>query len=201
MAHAGPLLAALFFAPGLELDDSEFRRADSTATLARYLTVMAEKGRAPAAGLLADGPDMGNGRCHIGREMGLPEVPVAGRYGVGGPRNNPDPHVASKSDDGELVDSLGAMGSLYANAPSAPWGRQDALGTDVVSARGSMWGDELRNGSGLGGAAIHGTCGTCGGSSGGASPALMPATYAPATRVHRSPVSGRYRAAGEPLEL
>lgn len=204
LAHAGPLLAALFFAPALELDDGGLREVEGTARVARYLTVGAETQQPATAEVLAEGPDQGNGRCYLGRKLGSPAISAAGRYGVAGPRDNPDPHVASKTDTGDVAAAwaLGASTVPYPNAPSAPWGRQDALGTDVVSARGSMWGDPVHDASGLGGMASSGTCGTCGGSSGGALHAQNPAAGdTPVVRSHRSPVTGRYPEPSEPPVL
>ena len=42
------------------------------------------------------------------------------------------------------------------NAPTAPWGRDDSLGNDAISARGNMWGDEIGDAFGAGGLGLSG---------------------------------------------
>lgn len=80
------------------------------------------------------------------------------RYGVAGPADNPDPHV-SRLDEGPPGPATYVPGptqpwSFGTEAPSAPWGRDDALGTDPIDARGSLWGEAIgdkRGDEGLGG--------------------------------------------------
>ena len=65
-------------------------------------------------------------------------------YGVAGPKDNPDPHLA-RAQALAMATNFGMIGLIYAgaggdvNAPTAPWGRDDSLGTDVSSARGNIW--------------------------------------------------------------
>ncbi|HEX7451017.1 MAG TPA: AgmX/PglI C-terminal domain-containing protein, partial [Polyangiaceae bacterium] len=42
------------------------------------------------------------------------------------------------------------------NAPTAPWGRDTSSGSDDVSARGNMWGDEIGDAFGAGGLGLSG---------------------------------------------
>lgn len=42
------------------------------------------------------------------------------------------------------------------NAPTAPWGREDSLGNDPLSARGNMWGDAIGDAFGAGGLGLSG---------------------------------------------
>src|SRR6187549_3194941 len=42
------------------------------------------------------------------------------------------------------------------NAPTAPWGRDDSLGNDPLSARGNMWGDAIGEAFGSGGLGLSG---------------------------------------------
>src|SRR5260221_8473837 len=42
------------------------------------------------------------------------------------------------------------------NAPTAPWGRDDSLGNDPMSARGNMWGDSIGDSFGAGGLGLSG---------------------------------------------
>ena len=90
--------------------------------------------------------------------MGNPTTKETGhRFGIQGPRTNPDPHVARQSALRENVD-FGVIALINAgaggdpNAPTAPWGRDDSLGNDPMSARGNMWGDAIGDSFGAAGA-------------------------------------------------
>jgi tetratricopeptide (TPR) repeat protein len=118
----------------------------------------------------ADNKEGGTGTRAKGEEgsMGNPNSKVSGnRYGVQGPPDNADPHIARQQ---ALRDSaeFGMIGLLNsgaggdpnaptspwgstaatasaapaASATAAPWGRDDSLGNDPASARGNMWGAE-----------------------------------------------------------
>jgi hypothetical protein len=91
-------------------------------------------------------------RCGDLFEMGRPGAPPSGRYGVEGPKDNPDPHIerargprgpsaqeALAQRDGEPA----AGADRDPHALTAPWGRDTSLGTDEVSARGNLWGDQI----------------------------------------------------------
>jgi hypothetical protein len=67
-------------------------------------------------------------------EMGQPAAGNEGRYGVEGPEDNPDPHLARK---------LLAPRGRADNAPTAPFGHWTSLGVDPVSERGAIWGDDF----------------------------------------------------------
>ncbi len=98
------------------------------------------------------------------RPLGAPKAPHARlRYGVDGPADNPDPHIARRdAGDGEIRFSFvpgdgpprPAGGDLH--APLAPWGRDDSLGNDPTSARGEMWGDEIDESFGAAGLGLAG---------------------------------------------
>src|SRR5512134_4145600 len=83
------------------------------------------------------------------------------RYAVQGPRDNPDPHIARAAALREAQE-FGMIGLLNTgaagdpNAPTAPWGRDTSLGTDDISARGNMWGDEIGDAFGAGGLGLSG---------------------------------------------
>ena len=81
--------------------------------------------------------------------MGNPTTKATNkRYAVQGPKDNPDPHIARQAALREAME-FGMIGLLNTgaagdpNAPTAPWGRDTSLGTDDISARGNMWGDEI----------------------------------------------------------
>ena len=54
---------------------------------------------------------------------------------------------------------FGMFGLLNADggAPKSPWGRENALGNDPMSARGNMWGDAIGDSYGAGGLGLTGT--------------------------------------------
>ena len=94
-------------------------------------------------------------RCGNEFEMGTPTLPVDGRYGIAGPKDNPDPHLPS--ENGPARPALEALANLAPAKPdastpekhknphtlTAPWGRETALGTDPESARAPMFGEEV----------------------------------------------------------
>lgn len=68
------------------------------------------------------------------------------RYGVAGPSDNADPHLARLLAEGPSAPYAFAAIVLVPisgdrKAYTMPWGRDDALGTDPSSARGRTWGD------------------------------------------------------------
>lgn len=79
----------------------------------------------------------------------------ATRYGLRGPADNPDPHVSDAPTQAEddlpvLVGVGGHPVSLFTDGPTAPWGRDDALGTDPRTARGRMGGEAIDDAWGRG---------------------------------------------------
>ncbi len=74
------------------------------------------------------------------------------------------PKPSPKDQAEELKDAaeFGMIGLLNSgaggdpNAPTAPWGRDDSLGNDPMSARGNMWGDAIGDGFGAGGLGLSG---------------------------------------------
>jgi len=85
-------------------------------------------------------------------EMGALDTPEPNaRYGVRGPSDNADPHLAKKATwTGSSPSSNRVFGIGIAlepvdgtRAPTAPWGRDAQLGTDATDALGQMWGDDF----------------------------------------------------------
>jgi hypothetical protein len=115
----------------------------------QYLQAAAEKemeAREPeTAEVNADSKEGGSGTRARGEEgsMGAAASKATGnRYGVRGPA---DPHIARQQalrDSAEfgMVGLLNAGAGGDPNAPTAPWGRDDSLGSDPLSARGSLTG-------------------------------------------------------------
>ena len=94
--------------------------------------------------------------------MGNPNTKDTGnRFGIQGPQDNPDPHIARQAALREAAE-FGMIGLLNTgaggdpNAPTAPWGRDDSLGNDPMSARGNMWGDSIGDSFGAGGLGLSG---------------------------------------------
>ena len=94
--------------------------------------------------------------------MGNPNTKSTGqRVGVKGPADNPDPHIARQAALRDAME-FGMIGLLNSgaggdpDAPTAPWGRDDSLGTDELSARGNMWGDSIGDSFGAGGLGLSG---------------------------------------------
>src|SRR5882724_5462883 len=83
------------------------------------------------------------------------------RYAVQGPKDNQDMHLARQAALREATE-FGMIGLLNTgaagdpNAPTAPWGRDTSLGSDEISARGNMWGDEIGDAFGAGGLGLSG---------------------------------------------
>jgi hypothetical protein len=153
---------------------------------------------APPPELSANGEPAYGRRSHepcgcgeFGR-LGRPEPGGVGRYGVQGPADNPDPHLARAPGWWEEIffpfiyhpPFVGDWGG-DPNAPTAPWGRDDSLGTDAISARGHMWGDEIADAPGNDGLALDNDWGGLGKAiDPGPAPAAPPPEPAPPRIIH-----------------
>jgi len=168
LLHIG-LLAALSCAPSPPPSDEP--SAEQMAEIQRLLHVAAEKELADepaddeeASEAAVNNKEGGTGVRARGEEgsMGTPSAKTTdNRYGVQGPADNADPHIARQQ---ALRDSaeFGMIGLLNSgsggdpNAPTAPWGRDDSLGNDPSSARGNQWGSDIGNSYGAGGLGLKG---------------------------------------------
>ncbi|MFO0667856.1 MAG: AgmX/PglI C-terminal domain-containing protein [Polyangiaceae bacterium] len=168
MLHAGVLASLAFFMPKMSADDAEAMDRDQMLFMQKMLNAAAEREQeekeAPTADNNADNKEGGTGTRAKGEEgsMGNPNTTATGhKYGVQGPQNNPDPHIARQAAIREAAE-FGMIGLLNAgaggdpNAPTAPWGREDSLGNDPMSARGNMWGDAIGDSFGAGGLGLSG---------------------------------------------
>ena len=84
-----------------------------------------------------------------------------GRHAIRGPSDNPDSHVSRERLlwEAQHEAMIGLLTSGIAGdpqAPTAPWGRDEALGRDPISADGNMWGDNLGAAFGMHGLGITG---------------------------------------------
>ena len=169
LAHAGFIAAMAFFVPPLGLTDDEGIDKDQLRLIQQYLKSAAEreqeeKETEQVAEENADNKEGGTGTRAKGEEgsMGNPTSKATNkRYAIQGPKDNPDPHIARAAALREAQE-FGMIGLLNTgaagdpNAPTAPWGRDTSLGTDEVSARGNMWGDEIGDAFGAGGLGLSG---------------------------------------------
>lgn len=99
-------------------------------------------------------------------EMGT-DLAESGRYGVAGPPENPDPHLARpvpgrdyRAGDGVALNVVGLTRPRTGSSGlTAPWGRDTALGTDARDTQGRMWGDALGEDVGERGLGLAGLAG------------------------------------------
>jgi hypothetical protein len=169
LLHAGIVASLAFFMPRMNLDDSEAIDRDQVLMMQHLLDAAAEreeeeKETEQQADANADNKEGGTGTRAKGEEgsMGNPNTQATGhRFGIQGPQDNPDPHIARQAALREAAE-FGMIGLLNTgaggdpNAPTAPWGREDSLGTDPLSARGNMWGDTIGDSFGAGGLGLSG---------------------------------------------
>ncbi len=165
----GFIAAMAFFVPPMGLTDDEDINQDQLMLIQQYLNAAAEreqeeKETEQVTEDNADNKEGGTGTRAKGEEgaMGNPTSKAANkRYAVQGPKDNPDPHIARAAALREAQE-FGMIGLLNTgaagdpNAPTAPWGRDTSSGTDEVSARGNMWGDEIGDAFGAGGLGLSG---------------------------------------------
>jgi hypothetical protein len=165
----GFLAATAMFTPDLNATSADEVNDEQRYLISHYLDAAAEKEleEKPAEEVAesnADNKEGGTGTRAKGEEgsMGNPNSKLSGnRYGVAGPENNPDPHIARQAALRDAAE-FGMIGLLNSgaggdpDAPTAPWGRDDSLGNDPLSARGNMWGDAIGESFGAGGLGLTG---------------------------------------------
>jgi TonB family protein len=111
-----------------------------------------------------DDQEGGKGKRHKGEEgqMGKKESKkTTNRYGIEGPEDNEDPHMA-REEAREQARTAGILGVLQQttgawNSPTSPFGRDTALGSDPMSALGALMGDQIGENFGFGGLGLRGT--------------------------------------------
>ncbi len=169
VGHTGLLAAMAMFMPPLGDTSDDSLSDDQRYLIQQYLDSAAEKEleekeTEQIAEEDADNKEGGTGTRAKGEEgsMGNPNSKLTGnRYGVAGPADNPDPHIARQAALRDAAE-FGMIGLLNSgaggdpDAPTAPWGRDDSLGTDPLSARGNMWGDSIGESFGAGGLGLSG---------------------------------------------
>ena len=92
------------------------------------------------------------GHHEAGGRAGVTSTDDEARFGLTGPQDNPDPHIADTRGKSRspVSPSLGFSGlsAEKMDAPVAPWGRRAALGNDRRSAVGNMFAEHIGAGQG-----------------------------------------------------
>lgn len=167
--HTGMLAAMAMIMPDMGATGDDSLTDDQRYLIQQYLDAAAEKEleekeTEEITDAEADNKEGGTGTRAKGEEgsMGNPNTKATGnRYGVKGPQDNPDPHVARRAALRDAAE-FGMVGLLNSgaggdpDAPTAPWGQDDSLGSDPLSARGNMWGDSIGDSFGAGGLGLSG---------------------------------------------
>ncbi len=162
--HVAFLLMFYFLPPSpesLSLDS-----LSSEADWSKYMLDAEEKEEAKQWLQARASDSGGQGERHAGDEgqMGKKDTSKTNtkkKYGVKGPKDNPDPHMAREqakaaaSTAGILGVLGGAMGTF--DSPTSPFGRDTALGSDASSALGALMGDQIGENFGFGGLGMSGS--------------------------------------------
>jgi hypothetical protein len=169
LLHMGLVAVFAFFMPSMRGDDSEDIDRDQILMMQKLLNAAAEREQDERENqeVTETAPDQkegGTGTRAKGEEgsMGNPNTKDTGhKYGVQGPKDNPDPHLAKQAALQEaaqfgMIGLISTMGGGDPNAPTAPWGREESSGQDEKSARGNMFGDTIGDSFGAGGLGLSG---------------------------------------------
>ncbi|MCL2777273.1 MAG: AgmX/PglI C-terminal domain-containing protein [Polyangiaceae bacterium] len=171
--HAGVLASMAFFMPKMSGDDSDLldrgqldtaRKLLDASAMREQAEKAAEQGANGANGANDNGDQGGGGQRAPGEEgaMGNPNsTRTNGRWGVRGPADNLDPHLARERElqkvrEGGLIGILTSGGGGDPKAPTSPWGRDDSSGYDPLSANGQMFGTTIEDAFGPGGLDLTG---------------------------------------------
>jgi hypothetical protein len=168
LLHLGLVAVFAFFMPSLRADDSEHIDRDQILMMQTLLDAAAEREQEERDDQqVADANDQKEGGTGIrakGEEgsIGNPNTEETGhKYGVQGPKDNPDPHLAKEAALNAaaqfgMIGLISIIGGGDQNAPTAPWGREESSGQDEKSARGNMFGDTIGESFGAGGLGLSG---------------------------------------------
>jgi hypothetical protein len=168
LLHMGLVAVFAFFMPSMRGDDSEDLDRDQILMMQKLLNAAAdreqEERQEDTQEVSQDQKEGGTGTRAKGEEgsMGNPNTKDSGhKYGVQGPKDNPDPHLAKQAALQEaaqfgMIGLISTMGGGDPNAPTAPWGREESSGSDEKSARGNMFGDTIGDSFGAGGLGLSG---------------------------------------------
>ncbi len=111
-----------------------------------------------------DDNEGGTGKRHRDEEGAMGEENTEknnNRFGIEGPQDNTDPQMA-RENAREQAANVGAIGVLRAltgswDSPTSPYGADQALGNDPMSAIGALMGDQIGSNFGFGGLGLRGT--------------------------------------------
>jgi len=111
-----------------------------------------------------DDNEGGTGKRHRDEEGAMGEESsekTNNRYAIEGPQDNTDPQMA-REQAREQAATVGAIGVLQAmtgswNSPTSPYGADQAIGNDPMSAIGALMGDQIGSNFGFGGLGLRGT--------------------------------------------
>ncbi len=169
LLHMGLVAVFAFFMPAMRGDDSEDIDRDQILMMQKLLNAAADRENEERKDqdvneAQPDQKEGGTGTRAKGEEgsMGNPNTKDSGhKYGVQGPKDNPDPHLAKQAALAEaaqfgMIGLISTMGGGDPNAPTAPWGREESSGSDEKSARGNMFGDTIGDSFGAGGLGLSG---------------------------------------------
>lgn len=167
--HAALIASFAFFMPSLGADDAESMSREQILQMRAYLDAAADKEKEALDEKMDDAqndPSGGTGQRAVGEEgkMGNANAQVAdARWAKKGPADNPDPALAQsreamlhEASTLGMISLLSSAAVVDPNAPTHPWGREDALGKDPLSADGNMWGSVIGESFGGGGLGLSG---------------------------------------------
>lgn len=166
LVHGLFLLTMYFMPPGGSALSLDMLSEDSR--LAKYLMEPPETVEEETPDWLqnseSDDQEGGKGKRHKDEEgqMGKEESKkTKNKYGIQGPADNQDPHMAREAAK-EEAKNAGILGVLAQstgswNSPTSPYGQDTALGYDPMSALGALMGDQIGENFGFGGLGLRGT--------------------------------------------
>jgi hypothetical protein len=163
--HTGLLLLFYFLPPRSSSLSLDLLNADSR--LVKYLIEPPETVEEETPEWLQENKEDdegGKGKRHKDEEgqMGKKdEKKTKNKYGIEGPPDNQDPHMA-RDEAKAMAANAGIIGVLKAsvgawNSPTSPYGRDSAVGNDAMSALGALMGDQVGGNFGFGGLGLRGT--------------------------------------------
>jgi TonB family protein len=166
LIHALFLLAMYFMPPGGSALSLDLLSEDSR--LAKYLMEPPETIEEETPDWLqnseSDDQEGGKGKRHKDEEgqMGKEESKkTKNKYGIQGPADNQDPHMAREAakEEAKTAGILGVLSQSTGawNSPTSPYGQDTALGYDPMSALGALMGDQIGENFGFGGLGLRGT--------------------------------------------
>lgn len=164
LGHVALVASSFFFMPPSDPWGERDVSYDQSLMMQQALTSLAEKDQKQEEKMIEQaamgGGDTGARAKGSEGSMGDARSSADKRYGVAGPRDNPDPHISKQRVLQEAADFgiIGVLASMGGdpNAPTAPWGRDDALGRDALSSNGNLWGTDVGEGFGSGGLGLTG---------------------------------------------